>query len=304
MGTTNDHDDEVQVVKVAHKKKSDDEVQVVKVVHKKKSDIRSYFLNTSTGTLLPTTAGGTIRQPPKYRPKYRPEPQKKTTAKKKKKKEKKMLDIDEITKLCPLEWDGHESWTGRSSSANINATVAIHWGWGEDPGNEARMKKALEYLDSYRENFDHKAAEKALREKGDIDDLYEFVAKKDGKENHWDGGYWRVSCHDKSEIHKSRVGCALEYLCEGGLCEYPEGYNSDCVDDDNPFAEGGRKMKKVKEAAEAILEKASYVASCFWSGLDQDEENNCTIKREDYYFFKLEDGQKFLLLSQWSYVCG
>ena len=237
--------------------------------------------------------------------------------------------IEKIKKLCPLEWNGSDGGTGLVQSMDEKADLCLSVGWEKYPGEEGLMKKCLEYLDPEEngryaycdeDTFDGKAAEKALRKDKVIYDIYEFTPEGEGD------GMWSVNYRCKNTLCKEEALEKVESVFDGDFCEYPEGYDNfgqtpfsgqlgstdseDSGSDSDSKAKEQKtppsRLKVLKELVLTILDKASLVEHSSWSGNCEDTagEHSALIEREEFFFFRTEDGQKFLFQFGWSYHCG
>lgn len=235
--------------------------------------------------------------------------------------------MQQIEKSCPLLWNGRDSENGVFGSMDEDANLYLTVGWENDPGQDKLMEKCLKYIDAEEmahysqcepEDFNAKAAEKALRKDGSIDDVFQFTTG--GKSI---GYYWYVSCQYKKKLTKEEATETIQRLFDGYLCTYPVGHDNfgktpfsadsddesdnDSGDEDNDDSDGENEtvsLLDLKDSVLMILKGSSFVAHSSWKGLCQSEENSSQIEREDFFFFESENGQKFLLKFGWSYTSG
>jgi len=231
--------------------------------------------------------------------------------------------IGQIKQSCPIKWSGSDHGNGLIQSMDEKAKLCLSVGWEKDPGEEGLVEKCLEYLDpqnkgqyahiDYEEEFDSKAAEKALRKDGTIDDIFEFAPQGEA-----DGGYWAVNYQCKKTLTKEEASDLLDSLFQGDFCSYPDGYDNfgktpfardkskakESGSDNSKAEEKQTKLSNLKESVLTILDQSSFVAHSSWEGHCQDEEGSSQIERQDFFFFGTHDDQKFLLQFDWSYVCG
>lgn len=226
--------------------------------------------------------------------------------------------IEQIEKSCPLTWNGSDTASGIYSSMDEEASLCLTVGWENDPGEEYLMEKCKEYMDpekkgSYSqcegEDVDVKAAEKALRKDGSVDDLFEFTT--DGERECF---YWSVSCQDKKKLTTEKATKTIQWLFDGDLCTFPVEYdnfgetpfskNSDDSKKDSVGEKDKTSLSNLKESVLMILKSSTSISHSSWEGLCQTEENSSQIDREDFFFFETENVQKFLLKFSWSYSSG
>jgi len=228
--------------------------------------------------------------------------------------------VAQIKQSCPIKWNGSDGGNGLVQSMGEEADLCLSVGWENDPGEEGLMEKCLEYINPLKkgqyarvdeETFDHKAAEKALRKDGSIDDIYEFSPKGGD-------GCWLVHSQCKKTLTKEEASSSLEDLFGGSFCSYPEVYDnfgktpfsgqsgSEASGSESKGDEKQTRLSHLKESVSIILDRASFVAHSYWEGHCEDfgGDGDSQIERQDFFFFCTEDDQKFLLQFKWSYVCG
>jgi len=193
------------------------------------------------------------------------------------------------------------------------------------------------YANCDKDTFDGKAAEKTLRKDKHIYDIYEFTPKgeayhcgdEDGasidtESSSKGGGSWSVNYRCKNTLTKEEAFKKLESVFNGDFCDYPDGY---CNFGQTPFSgqlgstdseDSGidseakeqkpppSRLKVLKEHVLTILDKANFVALASWSGNCEDTagDHSALLEREEFFFFRTEDGQKFLFQFGWEYYCG
>jgi len=215
----------------------------------------------------------------------------------------------DIMPACPLKWDECSDVHGLSGGKLEEADLCLCVGWDDYKGDAALLHNCVKHLKREMIGEDVKeikAAKKALRMDLQRDGLAENLSKYLKKADRDCDFNWSVRYGSRKKLSKVNAVQYLEKLFHGDYCRYPEGYdnfgvtpfsrnfheaNAACVTDSAKVA----LQLRIKEYVSILQERSQSVEYSFWMGHSQDVGNETCSKREDFFFFHTEDGQKFLL---------
>ncbi|KAL3903081.1 MAG: hypothetical protein SGILL_010582 [Bacillariaceae sp.] len=234
--------------------------------------------------------------------------------------------LKDLQEVCPVAWtntmEDPDFFGTQEEVASL--TLGTEVDGGDHPSMLKKAAKLLDpeqgasvlHIDAKELELDTDAAKAALKNTGEIDNVFDFTNKDRGYK------YWMIECKKKEKLSYEKAKKSLEDLLKGNFCQYRSQYD---FPEKTPFGEDGEEPKyrrisekeaaekkeslaRIKQAISTLLQQKSCVVEhAWWLGHceHRGEYDDTRIEREDYFFFETSAGSSnFVLKFEWQHIVG